>query len=95
MGEAEMIAAHRKQLEEEYGPDFLRKMDEATMRLEAKNSPSAGPTGECPCGGVLVYLLRQQVHYCADCDTEYKNVDASGKPVKEVTIEDTHQKKKE
>lgn len=72
---------YRKYLEEEYGAEFLQKMDEATMRLEAKETPTFGPTGECPCGGVLVYLCKQEVHYCADCDTEYKDVDAYGKPV--------------
>lgn len=75
---------YRKQLEDLYGPEFLQKMDEATIRLEAKNSPSCGPTGECPkCGGALVYLLRQKVHYCDMCDIEYKEVDVYGKPVKD------------
>lgn len=62
-----------------YSPEFLRKMDEATLRLEAKDSPDFGPTGECPCGGILMYLLRQGVHYCALCDTEYP--DNNGTPM--------------
>lgn len=70
---------YREQPIGEYGPEFLQRMDEATARLVAKNSPDFGPTGECPCGGVIVYLFRQQVHYCAMCDTEYP--DNEGLPV--------------
>lgn len=62
-----------------YSEEELRVYDEATLRMEAKNSPSFGPTGDCPCGGVTVYLLEQKVHYCALCDTEYPDKD--GHPV--------------
>lgn len=65
----------RRIAEMQYSPEFLRKMDEATLRLEAKDSPKLGPTGVCPCGGVLVYLCKQGVHYCALCDTEYPDND--------------------
>lgn len=56
-----------------YTKEELRGYDEATLRIARKNSPNFGPTGDCPCGGVLVYLCKQDVHYCAMCDTEYLN----------------------
>lgn len=62
---------YRRHLEDEYGPEFLQRMDEAEARLADKNSPACGPVGECACGGTLVYLFNQDVNYCAECDTEY------------------------
>jgi len=62
-----------------YSPEELRRFDEATARLVAKNSPEFGPTGGCPeCGWALVYLCKQGVHYCAMCDIEYP--DQNGLP---------------
>lgn len=79
---------YRKQLEEEYGAEYVQKTDEATIRMQSKEGPSFGPTGDCPkCDGPLVYLFNQQVHYCAMCDIELP--DRDGVPFigdKEVTI---------
>jgi len=75
---------YRKQLRELYGSEFLQKMDDASMRIEAKNTPTSGPSGECPeCKGPLTFLHKQNTHYCAICDAEYKDVDTCGRPIGE------------